>query len=133
MLISTATVQARRAPANDATSRCVRIVIAATLLLVLTACTTAAILSALVPERMASTMLGNLEKVTEVNRQRVAELERAGRWDELAKLAEENIAKDARNADWWLILGYARSQTGAHESAAKAYGEAVRFEPDNES
>src|SRR5215210_4637970 len=55
----------------------------------------------------------------------------AGRWDELAKLGEESVAKEPFNADWWLILGYARSQLGAHDAAAKAYGEALRFEPDN--
>jgi tetratricopeptide (TPR) repeat protein len=106
---------------------------AAAIVLALTACTTAGILASLVPDGTTAMLLGNLEKVSEVNRRRVAELERATRWDDLAKLAEENIAKDGYNADWWLVLGYARSSAGAHEAAAKAYGEAVRLEPDNES
>lgn len=101
--------------------------------LALSACTTAGILASLVPDGTTSTLLGNLEKVSDVNRKRVAELERAKRWDELARFAEQNLAKEASNADWWLILGYARSQSGAHDAAAKAYSEAVRIEPDNES
>ena len=69
--------------------------------------------------------------MSDENRKRVAELEQAGRWDELARFAEQNLAKDRGNADWWLVAGYARSQLGQHREAADAYGEAVRLEPDN--
>jgi tetratricopeptide (TPR) repeat protein len=91
----------------------------------------AALLSYLIPEGTFSTLLGNLEKVTDDNRRRIVELERAGRWDELARLADQNLAKDASNAEWWLVSGYARSQLGEHRAAVKAYGEAVRLEPDS--
>ncbi len=89
-----------------------------------------ALLASLVPDGTVSTLLGHLEKVTDDNRRRVAELQREGRWDELARLAEQNLAKDASNADWWLVLGHARSQAGDYGAAAKAFGEVVRLTPD---
>lgn len=102
------------------------------LCLMLTACSPqTAIIAALMPEGTMRTLLGNLEHVSDENRKRVAELEGAGRWHELGGFAEQNLAKDPANADWWLIAGYARSQLGQHRSAAEAYGEAVRLEPDN--
>lgn len=97
----------------------------------LSACTgPAALLAALIPDGTTAVMLGNLEKVTDENRRAVAELEQAGRWDELARLSQENLAKDRANADWWLVLGYARSQLGQYAAAADAFGTAVRLEPD---
>jgi tetratricopeptide (TPR) repeat protein len=91
------------------------------------------LLAALTPDGTVSMLLGHLERVSDVNRKRVAELERAGRWDDLAQLAQQNLAQDPRNADWWLVLGYARSQAQDHSAAAKAYNEVVRLEPDNAS
>lgn len=91
----------------------------------------AALLSALIPANTLSTLLGNFERVSEVNRIRVATLERDGQWAELGRLAEQNIAKDKANADWWLIAGYAHSQLGRHASAAEAYATAAWLEPDN--
>ena len=106
---------------------------AAAIVLALAGCMTAGIIASLVPPGTANVLLGNMEKVSEVNRKRVGELARTGRWDDLAKLAEENTARERSNADWWLVLGYARSQSGDHRAAANAYREAVRVEPDNES
>ena len=91
----------------------------------------AAILASLIPDGTTAMMLGNLEKVSDENRKRVAALEQAGRWDELARLAEESLKKDPSNADWWLIAGYARSQLGGYSAAAEAFGNAARLEPDN--
>ena len=111
----------------------VRFLAAAAIAIALNACTTMQVVSMLVPDGTTSMLLSHLEKVSDVNRRRVVELEAAGRWDELARFAEQNLAKEASNADWLLILGYARSRAGAHDAAAKAYGEAVRLEPDNEA
>ena len=108
-------------------------VVVTALVAALSACTTLQIAAMLLPEGTTTMLLGNLEKVSDVNRKRVAQLEAAGRWEELARFAEQNLAKEASNADWFLILGYARSRSGAHDAAAKAYGEAVRLEPDNEA
>lgn len=97
----------------------------------LTACTgPQAILASLIPDGTTAIVLGNLEKVSDQNRRRVAELEQAGRWDELARFAAENVASDRANADWWLVLGYARSQLGQYPAAAEAFGTAARLEPD---
>lgn len=95
------------------------------------ACTPqAALLASLIPEGTVGTLLGHLERVGDANRQRVLELERARDWDALARFAEQNLAKEPSNADWWLIAGYARSEAGDHRAAAKAFAEAVRLEPD---
>jgi tetratricopeptide (TPR) repeat protein len=90
-----------------------------------------AIIAALTPTGAATTLLGQLKGVDEQNIKRIVELERAGRWDELAGFADKNLEKERSNADWWLVLGYARTQGGDHRAAAKAYGEAVRLEPDS--
>lgn len=98
----------------------------------LSACTPqAALVSALIPSGTINTLLGNLERVADDNRRRVVELDAAGRWDDMARLAEQNLAKDAANADWWLVSGYARSQAGRHHEAARAFSEVVRLEPDS--
>lgn len=89
------------------------------------------LLSALLPQNTVNIVLGNLERVPDENRRRVAELEKAGRWPELASLAEAELSKDRANADWWLIAGYANSRSGKHHRAAEAYNEVVRLEPDN--
>ena len=90
-----------------------------------------AIISALMPAGAASTLLGQLKGVDDENIKRIVELERAGRWDELARFADKNLEKDRSNADWWLVLGYSRTQSGDHQAAAKAFAEAVRLEPDS--
>ena len=98
----------------------------------LAACTgPQALIASLIPDGTTAIVLGNLEKVSDENRKRVAALEQAGRWDELARLAEQNLATDRANADWWLVAGYARSQLGRYASAADAFGNAARLEPDN--
>ena len=90
-----------------------------------------ALVAALVPQHAVNVMVGNLGRVTEANRNQVAELDRAGRFNELAALADAQLTKDMRNADWWLIAGYARSQMNEHKEAAQRYSEVVRLEPDN--
>jgi tetratricopeptide (TPR) repeat protein len=98
----------------------------------LSACTPqAALIAALLPQGTINLMLGNLERVSDENRKRVAELEERGDWQGLANFAERNLAIDGSNADWWLISGYARSQLRDHAAAAKAYQEVLRLEPDS--
>lgn len=109
-----------------------RIIAVLALTLIASACTPkAALLSALLPQNTVNIMLGNLERVPDENRKRVAELEQAGRWIELASFAEAELSKDRANADWWLIAGYAHSRMLQHKRAAEAYNEVVRLEPDN--
>jgi len=99
----------------------------------LAACTPQqALIASLIPEGTLSTVLANFERVSDDNRRRVAELEKRGDWKGIADFAEANLAKDRRNADWWLVAGYARTQLKQHSEAARAYGEAVSLEPDNE-
>jgi tetratricopeptide (TPR) repeat protein len=101
-------------------------------LVALPACTpqTAAIMSVL-PDGTLSTLLGNLERVEDQNRKRVIELEARKDWDGLARLAEENLAKDRNNSDWWIVAGYAHAQAGRHPRAIECYSEVVRLVPDD--
>lgn len=100
-------------------------------LAVLPACTpqTAAIMS-LLPDGTLATLLGNMERVEDQNRKRVIELEARKDWDGLARLAEENLAKDRNNSDWWIVAGYAHAQAGRHARAIECYSEVVRLMPD---
>lgn len=101
-------------------------------LMALPACTpqTAALLSA-VPDGTTSILLSHLQSVEDSNRKLVAELEAKKDWDGLAKLAEGNLAKDRNNADWWLVAGYAYSQSGRHQRATECYNEVLRLTPDD--
>ena len=102
------------------------------LALLLGACTPyQALVMSLVPGSAATTLLGNLQGVGSDNRKRVIELERDARWDELVKLAEQNLEKDRASHDWWMVKGYALTQLADHRAAASAYSEAVRIEPDS--
>ena len=101
-------------------------------IVVLGACTPQqALLASLIPDGTAGVVLGNLERVEDRNRRRIAELEKAGKWEELDRFALENIQKDSANADWWFVAGYARTQLNRHLAAAEAFSNATRLEPDN--
>jgi tetratricopeptide (TPR) repeat protein len=98
----------------------------------LAACTPqAGLLMAVLPEGTVPTLLGHLERVDDSNRQRLADFERRGDWHGLAAFAEENLAKDKSNADWWMVTGYAYSQLGQYSRAIEYYAEAVRLAPDD--
>src|SRR5687768_6404395 len=113
-------------------TRIVRLVCALACVHVFAACTPqAALIASLLPQGTIHMMLGNLERVSDENRKRVAELEQRGDWHGLASLAERNLAIGRSNADWWLVSGYARSQLRDHAAAAKAYQEVLRLEPDS--
>jgi tetratricopeptide (TPR) repeat protein len=101
-------------------------------LLALIACTpqTAALLSVL-PESTVPILLSNLQAMEDdTNRQRIAGLEARKDWDGMVKVAEENLAKDRNNTDWWTVAGYAHSQAGRHLRAIECYSEVVRRSPD---
>jgi tetratricopeptide (TPR) repeat protein len=112
-------------------ARCLRGTVLALALLALSACTPqAALIMSAIPDGTLSTLLGNLQGMEDANRKRVAELEARKDWDGLAKLAEENLAKDRNNADWWTVAGYAHSQAGRHALAIECYSEVVRLSPE---
>jgi cytochrome c-type biogenesis protein CcmH/NrfG len=100
----------------------------------LTACTPQqALLMSVLPDGMAAALLGNLEKVEEKNRIRIVELEAKKDWEGLAKFAEENIAKDPRSPEWWMVKGYAYGEMKRHDREIAAYQESVRLAPDDVS
>lgn len=88
------------------------------------------LLYALIPDGTIPILLGNLERESDTNRQRVAALEQAGDWPGLAKFADENIAKSPANTGWWLVAGYANSRQKNHARAIECFRELVRLEPD---
>jgi tetratricopeptide (TPR) repeat protein len=87
-------------------------------------------LMALVPDGTVSVLASHLEGVSDGNRQRLAEFERRGDWNGLARFAEENLAADRSNADWWTVAGYAYSRLGKYPRAIECYSEVVRLAPD---
>lgn len=109
-----------------------RFLMAAALVPALAACTPQqALLANLLPTSAASTLVGNTQRVSQENRQRIVELDTAGRWDELARFADENIKKDSFTTEWWIVKGYALTQAGDHRGAIAAYSEAVSRQPDS--
>lgn len=101
-------------------------------LAVLAACTPqSALLMSALPAGTVPVLLSHLQGVDDSNRRRIAELESRGDWQGLAQFAEENLARDRNNADWWLVAGYAYSQLGSHARAAQCFSEMVRLAPDD--
>jgi tetratricopeptide (TPR) repeat protein len=104
---------------------------AALLAVSLAGCTPqAALLLALVPEGTFETVLANMQGVSEPNRAKLEELEKKGDWKGIAQFAEDNIAREPRDPDWWVVAGYAYSRLGDHQRAAERFQEAVRLSPD---
>ena len=98
----------------------------------LAACTPAGkLLFSLIPDGTIPTLLSHLERESDINRKRVAALERSADWQGLAKFADENIAKDRANASWWLVAGYANSRHKNHARALECFRELIRLEPDS--
>ena len=97
----------------------------------LAACTPqAGLLMSLLPDGTVPILLSNLGRVDESNRKRLEDFERRGDWNGLSRFADDNLAKDPSNADWWLVAGYAYSRVGQHQRATECYGEAVRLAPE---
>jgi len=95
------------------------------------ACTPAQhLLLAVLPDGTIPTLLSHLERESDTNRRRVAELEQAADWAGLVKFADDNLAKDPNNASWWLVAGYAHSRQKNHARAIDCFQEIVRLEPD---
>jgi tetratricopeptide (TPR) repeat protein len=87
------------------------------------------LLFAALPDGTIPMLLGNLERESDTNRRRVAELEQAADWEGLAKFADDNIARQRSNASWWMVAGYAYSRLKQHARAIECFQEMVRLEP----
>ena len=90
----------------------------------------AVLLLSLVPEGTFETVLANMQGVSEPNRAKLEALEKKGDWKGIAQFAEDNIAREPRDPDWWVVAGYAYSRLGDHQRAAERFQEAVRLSPD---
>jgi len=87
------------------------------------------LMSALSPGTM-SVLGSHLQRVEDANRTKVAELEAKSDWEGLLRLADENLALQRSNADWWVVAGYANTRLARHARAAECFSEVVRLEPD---
>jgi tetratricopeptide (TPR) repeat protein len=88
------------------------------------------LLMALIPDGTFSVLLSHLETTSDTNRRRLTELEAQGDWKGMVTFAEENLARDPSNSDWWMVKGYAYTRLGQHQQAAQCYSEMVRRAPD---
>jgi tetratricopeptide (TPR) repeat protein len=105
---------------------------AAVLIVSVAGCTPqAALLLALVPEGTFETVLANMQGVSDPNRAKLETLEKQGDWKGIAEFAEDNITREPRDPDWWVVAGYAYSRLGEHGRAAERFQEAVRLSPDD--
>lgn len=89
------------------------------------------LLMSLIPDGTFPILLSHLEKTSDTNRRHIAELESRGDWKGLVQLADENLARNRFNSDWWLVKGYAYTQLREHRQAAECYSEMVRLAPDD--
>ncbi len=82
-----------------------------------------------IPLETMATVWSNLKGVDDKNQKRLDQLAAQGDWEGVAKFAEENIAKERRIADWWIVAGLAHAQMGQYGKASEKFAEAVRLEP----
>ena len=108
-----------------------RATVCASLIAALAGCTLEQqLLLSLVPDGTFPILLSHLEQTSDANRRRVAELDARGDWNGLVQFAEENLAHDRSNSDWWMVKGYAYAQLGKYDKAADCFEEMVRLQPD---
>ena len=118
-------------------ARVVSGLVAAALLVLAAGCTPQAQLLAAVapymvnfiPLETMATVMSNLKGVDGKNQKRLDELMTKGDWEGVARFAEDNIAKERRIADWWIVAGLAYAQMGQYQKASERFAEAVRLEP----
>lgn len=89
----------------------------------------AAILLSLIPDGTFAALLNNMQDVDTPNTRKLAELGQKEDWNGIAALAQENLARDPGNADWWIISGYAYIRLNQIQRANQAFAEAVRISP----
>jgi len=89
------------------------------------------LLMSLIPDGTFPILLSHLESTSDTNRRRLAELDAHGDWKEMVAFAQENLARDPSNSDWWMIKGYAYTRLNEHRQAAECYSEMVRLVPDS--
>lgn len=82
-----------------------------------------------IPLETMATVMSNLKGVDGKNQKRLDELMAKGDWEGVARFAEDNIAKERRIADWWVVAGLAYAQMGQYPKASERFAEAVRLEP----
>jgi len=64
-------------------------------------------------------------------RRQIAELEGKGDWQSLSAMAAQVAARDPSNADWLVILGYARLQAADYPQAMDILGKAAERSPED--
>ena len=112
-------------------ARSARAAVCASVIAALTGCTLPQqLLFSLIPDGTFPILLSHLEKTSDANRRRVAELDARKDWHGLVQFAEENLARDRSNSDWWMVKGYAYGQLGQYDKAADCFEEMVRLQPD---
>ena len=79
------------------------------------------LLMSLIPDGTFPILLSHLESTSDTNRRRLAELDAHGDWKEMVAFAQENLARDPSNSDWWMIKGYAYTRLNEHRQAAECY------------
>ena len=103
---------------------------AAAALLLIAGCTPqSALLMGLLPDGTVSKLLNHLEGHDDEYKKRVLEMEAKKDWAGIARLADQNVARDRNNADWQFVAGYAHAQAGRPGRAAEAFGELTRLRP----
>lgn len=120
------------APAFRPLSRVLTAAALAITLAFLAGCTPqAALLAGLLPDGTVSVLLGHLEGTDDEVKKRLLEMESRKDWSGIARFADESVARDRTNADWWFVSGYAHSRAGRPGRAAEAFNELVRLAPDD--
>jgi len=115
----------------DPIPRLLRAAGVALMLSALASCATKELPPGIQPDGTMSVLVSGLPDMEEGDQRRIAALEFRKDWDGLAKLSEENIARNRHNADWWLVAGYAHSQAGRNAQAVERFSERVRLAPDD--
>jgi cytochrome c-type biogenesis protein CcmH/NrfG len=89
------------------------------------------ILWSLIPDGTFTTLLSNLRGLSTPTQERLAALEAERDWPGILKLADDSLAKDQHEAQWWFVRGYALGRQDRWREAAESFAAAVRIDPES--
>ncbi len=83
----------------------------------------------LIPDDTIPVLFANLKGLETPVQERLIALERKQDWPGILALADEALIKDPRRPEWWFVKGHTLGQLARWPESARAYAEAVHFNP----
>jgi cytochrome c-type biogenesis protein CcmH/NrfG len=98
----------------------------------MTACTTPQmLLLSLLPDGLFIVPLASLQRVENLDRKRLAELEKREDWPAVMEFADTKIKENPNSGEWYYVRGTAEIRRGQWRTARATFTESVRLAPND--